>query len=76
VSFEGPGVAVIVGEPAEPPVVEAPKSDCVVKADTHVGMAVKPGKVCSYHTMHYHSDGTRREGLASNRPDRAKATKE
>ena len=34
-------------------------SDCVVDELFHVGRAVN-GKVCSYHAMHYASDGTRR----------------
>jgi hypothetical protein len=34
-------------------------SDCVVDEPFHVGRAVN-GLVCSYHAMHYASDGTRR----------------
>lgn len=35
------------------------ESDCVVDADYHTGRAVN-GLVCSYHAMHYGSDGKRR----------------
>lgn len=37
------------------------ESDCVVDADFHVGRAVPGTKVCSYHTMHYAADGSRRK---------------
>lgn len=34
--------------------------DCVVDAGFHVGRAVPGTVVCSYHTMHYAADGSRR----------------
>lgn len=70
VTFEGPGAAVIVNAPEEPTEAGPAKSTCVVKDDVHTGNAVPGTNVCSYHTMHYHNDGTRRTGLASNSPTR------
>lgn len=52
--------------PAQPAAAAAsdarPKveSDCVVESDYHVGRAIPGTKVCSYHTMHYAADGSRR----------------
>jgi hypothetical protein len=37
------------------------ESTCVVRADFHVGNAIPGTKVCSYHTMHYAADGSRRQ---------------
>jgi hypothetical protein len=61
-----PGTAVIVDSPQpDPDDVTAPRRPCVVKAEHHVGAAVPGSKVCSYHTMHYNNDGTRRDGTAT-----------
>lgn len=37
------------------------ESDCAVDAAFHVGRAVPGTRVCSYHTMHYAADGSRRK---------------
>jgi hypothetical protein len=39
---------------------EAKAGECVVDEDFHVGRAVPGTKVCSYHTMHYNNDGSKR----------------
>lgn len=49
-----------VDEPAEAPNQAKAESDCVVRADFHVGRAVN-GNVCSYHAMHYDAQGNRRK---------------
>lgn len=49
--------------PEEPSAGEAPaRSDCVVNKGKgmHVGRAVPGSLVCSYHTMHYNPDGSKR----------------
>jgi hypothetical protein len=38
----------------------AKAGECVVDEDFHVGRAVPGTKVCSYHTMHYNNDGSKR----------------
>jgi hypothetical protein len=39
---------------------EAKAGECVVDEDFHVGRAVPGTRVCSYHTMHYYNDGSKR----------------
>lgn len=35
--------------------------ECVVETDFHVGRATPGSLVCSYHAMHYNTDGSRRQ---------------
>lgn len=52
------------GQPApgtEPSVAMGGRRPCVAPGDFHVGYATPGSKVCSYHAMHYDSDGNRRD---------------
>lgn len=60
--------AVIVDSPGAGGSDGQGRQACVVKDTTHVGAAVPGTLVCSYHTMHYNPDGTRR---GSDRPDQS-----
>ena len=62
VTFEGPGAQVTVSSPPEGSTDGAQRPACLVNGGEgfHVGRATPGSVVCSYHAMHYNTDGTPR----------------
>jgi hypothetical protein len=61
--FDEGGAVVTVESPSPVGGATQVRRPCVVKADFHIGVATSGSKVCSYHAMHYDTNGKPRQPM-------------